>query len=333
VNSGFYPWDLIQSREYLLIGNRGGIFMATTQSVRTPLAASRRIDWSKLWFKTLLLLPAFLILGIFMYYPIVETFRISLMRASGLGAETYIGLQNYIKLLSNEEFLAGFVHVFQWAFWSVIIQIPLAFFIAFACTNYKSRLTGKLRSIYYLANVFPSAVTAMLGTFIFAPNAGVIVTFAKTIGWKWLERIDFLGDPKIAFWSIFALATWAYLGFYIIYLMANIDQIPVELGEAAAIDGANKWQYARYIVIPQISFPIRILAILCTVGSIKLFDLPWMVLSGGPGNATVTLGITLYREGFLNWQYGKAAAIGVVILLVSLIFTVAQFSWQRNQNE
>jgi raffinose/stachyose/melibiose transport system permease protein len=307
--------------------------MATTQNLIAPHRVRKKIDWAQLSFKALLLLPAFLILGIFMYYPIVDTFRYSLLRASSLGPETYIGFQNYIKLFSNEEFLTGLLNVFQWAFWSIVIQIPLAFFVAFACINYKSKVTGKLRSVYYLANVLPSAVTAMLGTFIYAPNAGVIVTFARTIGWKWLERIDFLGDPKLAFWSIFALATWAYLGFYIIYLMANIDQIPAELGEAAVIDGANKWQYARYIVVPQISFALTVLAVLCTVGSIKLFDLPWIILQGGPANRTVTLGITLYREGFLNWQYGKAAAIGVIIFLISLIFTVIQFSFQRNPND
>jgi raffinose/stachyose/melibiose transport system permease protein len=307
--------------------------MATAQSNNLPLAATKKkYDWSKLWFKILFLLPAFLMLGIFMYYPIMETFRYSLLRASSLGPETFIGFENYIKLFQNEEFLAGLWHVFQWAFWSVLLQIPLAFFIAFACVNYKTRLSRKLRSVYYLSNVLPSAVTAMLGTFIFAPNAGVIVTFARTIGWKWLEKIDFLGNPNLAFWSLFILATWAYIGFGIIYFMANIEQIPVELGEAAMIDGANKWQYARYIVIPQISFALRIQAILCTVGSIKLFDLPWMVLSGGPGTSTVTLGITLYREGFLNWQYGKAAAIGVIILLISLIFTITQFSLQRSQD-
>jgi raffinose/stachyose/melibiose transport system permease protein len=293
----------------------------------------KRIDWSTAWFKVACLLPAFLALGIFMYYPIVETFRISLMRANGLGQETFIGLQNYLKLFTNEEFIAGFIHVFQWAFWSVALQIPLAFFIAFACTNYKNRLIKRLRSVYYLSNVLPSAITAMLGIFIFAPNTGVIVTFAKTIGWKWLEDIDFLGDPHLAFWSLFALATWAYLGFGIIYLMANMEQIPMEIREAAMIDGANKLQYARHIVLPQVSYALRIQAILATVGCMKLFDLPNMVTAGGPANHTVTLGITLYREGFLNWQYGKAAAIGVVIFLLSLVFTIIQFAIQRESNE
>lgn len=303
--------------------------MSTTQN----FSPKKRIDWKEVSFKALFLLPAFAVLGIFMYYPIFDTFRISTMRASGLGAEVYIGLTNYIKLFSNEEFLLGLFHVFQWAFWSVVIQIPLAFLIAFSCTNYKTRLTSKLRSVYYLSNVLPAPVTAMLGIFLFGPNSGVIVTFARTIGWKWLERIDFLGNPDLAFWSLFALATWAYIGFGIIYLMANIEQIPAELSEAAQIDGANRWQYARYIVIPQVSYALRIQAILCTVGSLKLFELPWIILQGGPAKSTVTLGITLYREGFLNWQYGKGAAIGVVIFAISLIFTVIQFAMHRDNTQ
>ncbi len=170
---------------------------------RNP-APTKSFNWSEFTFKLVLLIPAFLMLGLFMYYPIVETFRISLLRTSGLGGETFIGLQNYQRLFGNDEFLAGLIHVFQWAFWSVVIQIPLAFFIAFACTNYKTRLTGRLRGIYYLSNVLPSAVTAMLGVFVFSPNSGVIVTLARTIGWKWLENLDFLGDPSLAFWSLFA---------------------------------------------------------------------------------------------------------------------------------
>ena len=289
----------------------------------------KRFDWSEVAFKTLFLLPALMILALFMFYPIGETFRVSLMRSTGLGPETYIGLRNYQRLLTDDEFLQGLRNVLKWSFWSVTIQIPLAFFIAYACSSLGTRLADRLRSVYYLSNVLPSAITAMLGIFIFSPVSGVVATFARTVGWKWLESIDFLGNPRIAFWSLFFLATWAYMGFGIIYLMANIEQIPPEMREAATIDGANEWQYARYIVIPQISYALRIQAILATVGSLKLFDLPYLVTSGGPGISTVTLGITLYREAFNNWQYGKGAAIGVVIFLLSLVFTIIQFSMQR----
>lgn len=291
----------------------------------------KKRDWSGVAFQAAFLLPALVFLATFMYYPIEETFRLSLMRASGLGDTVYIGFENYIRLLGDAEFRAGFVNVLRWAFWSVVIQIPFSFFIAFSLTAYRNSVVRRLRAIYYLANILPSAVTAMLGRFIFAPRYGVIATLAALLNWTWLSRIDFLGDARLSFWSIFGVATWAYTGFGIVYLMANIEQIPRDLREAAELDGANRWQYARYIVIPAVSYPIRILAILSTVGSLKLFDLPYLLTQGGPGYATTTLGIILYKQGFTNWQYGRAAAIGVVIFLLSLVFTIALFSMQRKE--
>lgn len=301
----------------------------------TQIQATRRKarDWRGIAFQAICLLPAVGFLAVFMYYPIEETFRLSLMRASGLGDEVYIGLQNYARLFGDAEFRAGLVNVLAWAFWSVVIQIPYSFFVAYSLCVYRNRITAPLKAIFFLANVLPSAITAMLGQFVFAPRYGVIASLANQFKWTWLQRIDFLGNPDIAFWSVFAVATWAYTGFGIVYLMANIEQIPKDIREAAELDGANRWQYAWYIVIPMVSYPIRILAILSTVGSLKLFDLPYLLTRGGPGYATTTLGIILYQQGFTNWQYGRAAAIGVVIFLLSLIFTVAQFSIQRREGE
>jgi raffinose/stachyose/melibiose transport system permease protein len=290
-------------------------------------------DWTRAPFILLCLLPAFLFLAVFLYYPIAETFRLAMTKSSGMGPEEYIGFDNYVKLFADEEFLAGLLHVIQWAFWSVIIQLPLAFLIAFSLTYYANKMTGPLRSIYYLSNVLPSAITAMLGRFIFTPQNGIISNFAKAVGWNWLASIDFLGNPNLAFWSVFAIATWAYTGFPIIYLMARIEQIPTEVKEAAELDGATGWRYARSIVLPDLGYPFRILAVLATVGSLKLFDLPYIMVAGGPGHATKTLGIALYLQGFVNWNYGRAAAIGVVIFVLSLGFTIAQFSLGRAKGE
>ena len=291
----------------------------------------KKRDWRGVVFQICLLLPAVVFLGLFLYYPIEETFRLSLMRTQGFSDAVYIGFQNYARLFASDEFRQGFIHVFVWAFWSVVIQIPLAFFIAFTMTAFRNKVTGNLRAIYYMASIIPSAIVAMLGRFIFSPRNGIISSLATILHWTWLGSIDFFGDPKLAFWSVFTVATWAYTGFNIVYLMANIEQIPIEIREAAQLDGATRWQYARYVVIPMVSYPLRICAILCTVGSVKLFDLPWLLTSGGPIYATNTLSITLYKQGFVNSLYGKAAAVGVVIFLLSLIFAVAQFSLQRKE--
>ena len=293
----------------------------------------KRINLADSSFRLLMLLPAFILLGVFMFYPIFETFRISLTRSSALAMGVYVGLQNYIKLFADTDFQQGLLHVFQWAFWSIIIQIPLSFFIAYSCANIKTKVTKSLKSIYYLGNVIPVTIIALLSNFILMPSSGAIITFSQLMGWKNLAGIDFIGNSNIAFWTVFVVATWAYIGFGIVYLMANIEQIPSELIEAAMIDGANRWQIVRFVVIPQISYSVRILALLSAVGSIKLFDLPWLMETGGPGNATTTLAIELYKQGFINLQYGKGAAIGVVIFIISLIFTIVQFSIQRKNQD
>lgn len=295
------------------------------------MTASRPLrDHRRTWFVALALTPAFLFLALFLYYPIEETFRLSLLRSNGLGSdEAFIGLQNYLFLFANEEFQAGLVHVFGWAFWSIVIQLPLSFVVAFSLTFYKNRLTGPLRGVYYMANILPSAITVLLGKFIFASNSGILTTIATLFGWDALAAIDWFGDQNIAFWTVFIIATWTYTGFPIVFLMARIEQIAPEIREAAELDGVTGWSYARRIVLPLMAYPLQILAVLSTVGSLKLFDLPYMLTTGGPGYATITLGITLYRKGFIDWQYGQASAIGVVILVLCLVFTILQFAFQK----
>ena len=294
---------------------------------------NNRLEKNTTIFKICFILPSLLFLAFFLYYPIEETFRLSFMRSTGLGNDKFIGFENYRKLFVDAEFRAGLWHVFTWAFFSIVIQIPLAFFIAYSLVTYSNKMTKPLRGVFYLANVLPSAITAMIGKFVFAPNTGLLDSIAKALGWEWLDKIDFLGNPHLAFWAVFAVATWAYTGFNIIYLMANIEQIPKEIREATMIDGASNWQYAFRFVIPLVKYPIQIMMVLCTVGSIKLFDLPFMMTSGGPGNATKTLGITLYQDGFINWQYGKASAIGVIILVLSLGFSILELSGQKDIKE
>ena len=173
----------------------------TTHNTGTRRGNLRRkqLDWHSIVFQAILLLPAVAFLAVFLFYPIVETFRTSMMRTSALGSADYIGFQNYTRLFADEEFQTGFRNVLAWAFWSVVIQIPLAFYIAFTLTTYKDKLSGVLRAVYYLASVMPSAITAMLGKFIFAPKFGVISSLADRLNWKWLASIISWAIPILCF--------------------------------------------------------------------------------------------------------------------------------------
>jgi ABC-type sugar transport system permease subunit len=304
-------------------------------AVATKPMRRRYFDWSKFSFKYLMLLPTFVLLIVFMFWGIEETFRQSLFASIGLGPEQFVGLANYAQIFTDPDFLASIWHVAQWAFFSVLIQIPFSFFIAFVCTNYQGRYVRLLRSVYYIGNILPLTIIATLATFIFMPDAGLMASIAKGLHWTALGNVDFLGDPTNAFWSLFALATWAYVGFQIAYFMANINQIPAEHYEAALIDGANRWQYARFIVIPQVWPAIRIQILLVVLGCIKLFDLPWLVEKGGPVvngiNTTGTVVIYLYKQGWNNAQYGVGAAVGVVLFVLCLIVTIVQFVTQKRE--
>ena len=202
-------------------------------------------DVGRIVFVALMLLPAVAALGVYMYYPIEQTFHLSFMRSAGLGDATFNGVENYKFLFGNDEFRAGLLHVFLWAFWSVLIQLPLSFFVAFSLIAYRNRVTQPLRAIYFLANIMPSAITAMIGMFIFSNTNGVLAAFARKINWTWFGKLDFIGDPHLAFWAIFIVATWTYTGFPIVYLMARMEQIPMEIREAAELEGARGWRYWR----------------------------------------------------------------------------------------
>jgi ABC-type sugar transport system permease subunit len=152
--------------------------IAGTQ-VQVPAGRARKSrDPRRTIFIALMLLPALAALALYMFYPIVETFRLSFMKSAGLGEATFNGLENYKFLFGNGEFRQGLLHVFQWAIVSVLIQLPLAFFVAYSLIIYKNRVTKSLRAIYYLANIMPSAITAMLGIFIFSNTNGVLPTLA-----------------------------------------------------------------------------------------------------------------------------------------------------------
>ena len=257
------------------------------------------------------------LLIIFMYYPIVDLFALRSTIPPGLNGQVYSvsELRQVVyerQLRTDLLMFFSFLSVFPDP-WYFILLLPWLFI------KPDYRLTGCLLP----GQCYAFGITAMLGRFIFAPTFGVISSMAIKLNWKWLGSIDFLGNPDIAFWSLFAVATWAYTGFSIVYFMANIEQIPMEIRESAQFDGATLWQYARHIAIPMVAYPIRIIAIISTVGSLKLFDLPWLITGGGPVYSTTTLAIILYKQGFVNWQYGRAAAVGVIIFY-SLVFTIAQ---------
>jgi raffinose/stachyose/melibiose transport system permease protein len=169
--------------------------------------------------------------------------------------------------------------------------------------------------------VLSEATTAVLWLLILQPG-GFVDQVMRAAGLGGLVH-PWLADPSIVLYTLFAVVTWKYIGFGIILLLAGLQGIPAELREAAAIDGASAWQTTRRITLPLLGPTIRIWAFLSIIGSLQLFDLPYILTGGGPLNSTSTMVTYMIDHGFHRFQFGYGSAIAVVLFLISFVFSLA----------
>ena len=204
---------------------------------------------------------------------------------------------------------------------SLLLQLPIALFLALLLS--KSNLRGRnwFRLIFFFPVLISGVFIAILFYVIYDRRYGLVNEFLG-------REISWLQDPDLVMPAIILAGVWRWAGFNMIYFIAGLQSIPKELYEAAAIDGAGPWQTFRYITIPALKPVLAFVVITSVIGSFQLFDLPYVLTEGGPGNASITIVMYLYRHGFEFINLGYASTIGwvlaVIIGLVS-IFHVRYF--------
>lgn len=266
------------------------------------------------------LLPVILIMCVFIFYPIVDSFRISTLNWNGISSNTkFIGLDNWIKLIQDERFWAAFRNNIIIMICSIIIQIPIglaeATFIEFA--GKKSTIC---KIIWFIPMLMSSVAIGFLFTYALASNGGIISAISNFFGGP---NIDLLGNPKTALITVIFVIAWQFAPFYMVYCMAAYTNISEDVYEASLIDGATKGQYFWKIALPLLTPSIKSAAILSMVGSLKYFDLIYVMTGGGPGTSTELMATYMYKQAFteFNMGYGSTVAAGMFILItvISLI--------------
>ena len=270
---------------------------------------------------TLFVGPAFLLYAAFAIAPIVLAFYYSLYDWDGISPLThYIGLANFRRAFHDPVFLESVRHNFYIVFLTVLVQIPIALGIA-SLLNVKLRGRALLRTIFFAPYVLSEVITAVIWQLILQPDA-LADKVLQSVGLGSLVQ-GWLSDPSIALWTLFVVATWKYIGFGIILLLAGLQGVPVELTEAAEVDGASRWVVFRRIKLPLIGPTLRILAFLSIIGSLQLFDLVYILTGGGPLNSTSTMVTYLTDHGFHRFQFGYGSAIATILFLISFVFSLA----------
>jgi raffinose/stachyose/melibiose transport system permease protein len=293
---------------------------------RRARATVGRTPWGAI---LLFLLPALALYALFVLYPIVQSARYSLYDWNGLEPLTnFIGLDNFRKAFGNETFRGALQHNVILIVLSLFLQIPFALFLA-VLLNQRLRGRAVLRLLFFAPYILSEVVTGVVWRQILRPNGFLDHTLQAVGLGGWVH--EWLGDPDIVLYSLFFVISWKYFGFHMVIMLAGLQQIPAELGEAAAIDGASAWQRFRYVTLPLLGPTLRVSIFLSVIGALQLFDLVWVTTKGGPINASSTMATYLYDQ-FRRSQFGYASAVSVVIFGLSLVIALLyqRFAFRRD---
>lgn len=263
------------------------------------------------------ILPAFLLYIVFAIYPILQSFYYSFMDWNGFNEMTFVGLDNFKKLFADSLFWNSVKNNIYVVLVSVLGQVPLALFFALLL-NRKMKGAKLFRTIGFLPVVLSTVVISLTWSLIFNSRNGLINEFLRSIGLDSLAQ-NWLGDTKWAMASVLVVVVWQFVGLYLIIFLAALQNIPTEVLEAAKMDGASEWATTWKITIPMIWETILVAITLCIAGSLKTFDLIYVMTHGGPAHSTDVMALYMFNETFSKLQYGYGSAVSVFIFFFSLI--------------
>jgi len=265
--------------------------------------------------------PALLLMAIYIVYPIFDTFRISLFEWNGITAQrTFIGLENWKTLLSDNRFWFSFRNNVTIMVMSILIQIPIGFLLA-TFLDAGGKKFNLFKIVWFLPLLMSSVAIGFLFQYALATNGGLISTVSNFFGGR---NVDLLGDPQNALYTVIGVIAWQFTPFYMVYFVAGYSSFDTDIFEAALIDGASRTKYVLHVAIPMLLPTIKSACILSLIGSLKYFDLVYVMTGGGPGNATDLMATYMYSTSFKYFKmgYGSAVAFGMFVLITTIAVVI-----------
>lgn len=272
--------------------------------------------------------PNLAMLAVFVLVPLVGAFVVSLQQTDGFGSGTFVGLDNYVRLVSDPLFWRSALNTALLAL--IVTPLSMAGGLGLALlldAGIPGR--GVLRSVLILPMSISGVATALMGVLLFDQNSGIVDKLLRAVG---LPEVDWQTGGAAAFASIVVMTLWWRLGFNMLIYLAGLQGVSPELGEAARLDGAGWWARLINVTVPLLGPTSFFLVVLNVIYSFQVFDLVFVMTGGGPQNATSVLVTYAYDNGFVTRDQGYAAAIGVALLVVTLAVTAVQWRLNRNRD-
>ncbi len=304
--------------------------MANTETIQA--ATTRAVSKKKKWpaFSILFILPSFILYTLFVIYPTLNSFNLSFTNWDGVSDTIhYIGFDNFVEMFHSERVYNALKNTLIISISLVVLENILAIMLAMLVDQVKW-FKNLFRSIFYFPVLLSGIVMGFVWAIIFNYNFGVINQLLERIGLESM-KVDWLGSPKYALLAIIITTVWKGAGYYMIIYLAGLQGIPPELHEAAAIDGANRWQQFRHVTFPLLAGAMTVSVMLSMISALKIFDQIAVMTDGGPGFATETLTYIVYKVGFGELRQGYGTALSLVLFVLILVVSLIQAKLLRQR--
>jgi multiple sugar transport system permease protein len=281
--------------------------------------------------------PALAVLLVFFAAPVAVGFLLGLTDVDlyafgGPGGWRFVAFRNYQRLLTDPIFWVSLRNTLVFAAIGGPLTIGAALGAALLLTARGVRLPGLFRTVYFAPVVTTLVAVATVWRFIYLPRAGPLNLLLGLVG---IPPINWLGDPAWAMPALILMAAWKNFGYGMVLFVAGLQAIPESLYEAARLEGASQWQQFRHVTLPLLAPTFLFVGVITTIGYLQLFSEPYVMTSGtgGPNNATLSVALLMYKQGFRFWNMGMGAAIAFVLFLVIAAVSALQIRLQKGREE
>ena len=265
-------------------------------------------------------LPAVVFFALFNFYPMAYALYLSFTSWDLLTPPRWVGLGNYMGLFRDANFLSSLAITLRYTVEAAVPLVLLSLGLALLL-NQRIRLRGVYQVVYFVPVVMPAVVSAIIWGLLYRPSGPV----NNALGVIGVDPLPWLASAQYALHGIVIVSVWGSFGYATLILLAGLQSIPPEYGEAAAIDGASRWRVVRDITLPLLAPRLLFVTATSVAALLTSFVVPYVMTNGGPGTATRVLPLLIYQTGFQFLHAGQASAMAFILLLITLIFTVLQF--------
>ena len=279
----------------------------------------------------LLLAPAVVVYAAFALYPMIDVVAMSFMKWNGLTAtKQFVGVDNYVQIFTQDPVFWGAArNTVLWTVLSVVFPPLIGFALALAL-NQKIPGRGPLRALFYMPVIIAPIAVATIWRWMYDPFFGLFNAILTALDLQnWIQ--DWLGDRHAALFSMFVAYVWQTAGFSLVLFLAGLQNVSLTLIEASRIDGATRFQTFRYVTLPALRPSITIVLILSIINSLKAFDIVYGMTQGGPAQSTQMLALWAFTQAMQLGDFGRGAAVSVVLLVITIAIVVPYLRWSRGQ--